>query len=153
MQKSQTDQTKVVDGMNCMKCGASVKNADICPQCGQDLSVQKKALQLSALYYNQGLDKAQIRDLSGAIDMLQRSLKYNKLNIPARNLLGLVYFETGEAVSALSEWIISKNIKPENNIATEYIQRVQAEPAKLDTINQTIKKYNIALKCCRETLR
>ena len=37
-----------------------------------------------------------------------------------------------------------------NNIATEYIQRVQAEPAKLDTINQTIKKYNIALKCCRE---
>ena len=77
-------------------------------------------------------------------------LKYNKLNIPARNLLGLVYFETGEAVSALSEWIISKNIKPDNNIATEYIQKLQAEPAKLDVINQTIKKYNIALKCCRE---
>ena len=136
--------------MNCMKCGAPAGNAGICPRCGQDLSVQKKALQLSVAYYNQGLDKAQIRDLSGAIDMLQRSLKYNKLNIPARNLLGLVYFETGEAVSALSEWIISKNIKPENNIASEYIQRVQAEPAKLDTINQTIKKYNIALKCCRE---
>ena len=136
--------------MNCMKCGAPAGNAGICPRCGQDLSVQKKALQLSVVYYNQGLDKAQIRDLSGAIDMLQRSLKYNKLNIPARNLLGLVYFETGEAVSALSEWIISKNIKPENNIASEYIQRVQAEPAKLDTINQTIKKYNIALKCCRE---
>lgn len=136
--------------MNCMKCGAPAGNAEICPGCGQDLSVQKKALQLSVRYYNQGLDKAQIRDLSGAIDMLQRSLKYNKLNIPARNLLGLVYFETGEAVSALSEWIISKNIKPENNIASEYIQRVQAEPAKLDTINQTIKKYNLALKCCRE---
>ena len=88
--------------MNCMKCGAPAGNAGICPRCGQDLSVQKKALQLSVVYYNQGLDKAQIRDLSGAIDMLQRSLKYNKLNIPARNLLGLVYFETGEAVSALS---------------------------------------------------
>ena len=136
--------------MNCMNCGAGVKNSSICPKCGCDLSVQKKALQLSVLYYNQGLDKAQIRDLSGAIDMLQRSLKYNKLNIPARNLLGLVYFETGEAVSALSEWIISKNIKPDNNIATEYIQKLQAEPAKLDVINQTIKKYNIALKCCRE---
>ena len=67
--------------MNCMNCGAGVKNSSICPKCGCDLSVQKKALQLSVLYYNQGLDKAQIRDLSGAIDMLQRSLKYNKMCI------------------------------------------------------------------------
>ena len=62
----------------------------------------------------------------------------------------LVYFETGEAVAALSEWIISKNIMPENNVATEYIATLQAEQAKLDMINQTIKKYNSALKCCRE---
>ena len=39
---------------------------------------------------------------------MKRSLKFNKLNIQARNLLGLVYFETGEAVAALSEWVISK---------------------------------------------
>ena len=65
-------------------------------------------------------------------------------------MLGLVYFETGEAVAALSEWIISKNIMPENNVATEYIATLQAEQAKLDMINQTIKKYNSALKCCRE---
>ena len=137
--------------MNCMYCGAQVGRQDTaCPACGADVSVQRKALSLSALYYNQGLDKAEIRDLSGAIDLLRRSLKYNKLNIEARNLLGLVYFETGEAVSALSEWIISKNIKPDNNIAVEYIRRLQAEPVRLDTINQTIKKYNIALKCCRE---
>ena len=96
------------------------------------------------------IDKAEIRDLSGAIDMLRRSLKFNKYNIHARNLLGLVYFETGEAVAALSEWIISKNIMPENNVATEYIATLQAEQAKLDMINQTIKKYNSALKCCRE---
>ena len=137
--------------MNCMYCKAAVgKGESVCPQCGADLGVQRRALQLSALYYNQGLDKAEIRDLSGAIDLLRRSLKYNKRNIQARNLLGLVYFETGEAVSALSEWIISKNISPDQNLAVEYIQRVQAETAKLDVINQTIKKYNIALKCCRE---
>lgn len=136
--------------MKCMNCGAVVKAVDRCPDCGFDLAVQRKSFQLSNLYYNQGLDKAQIRDLSGAIDMLKRSLKFNKLNIPARNLLGLVYFEAGEAVAALSEWIISKNIMPEQNIATEYIQRLQSEPAKLDTINQTIKKYNTALKCCRD---
>ena len=39
---------------------------------------------------------------------------------------------------------------PENNVATEYIATLQAEQAKLDMINQTIKKYNSALKCCRE---
>ena len=136
--------------MNCMNCGAPVRKGRICPQCGCDLSVQRKALQLSVRYYNQGLDKAQIRDLSGAIDLLRRSLKYDKRNLSARNLLGLVYFETGETVSALSEWIISKNIKPEHNIASEYIRKLQSEPAKLDILNQTIKNYNIALKCCRD---
>ena len=50
------------------------------------------------MYKRQGLDKAQIRDLSGAIDLLKRSLKFNKLNVQARTLLGLVYFETGEDV-------------------------------------------------------
>lgn len=137
--------------MNCMNCKAAVdREMDFCPHCGFDLGVQRKCMSLSNMYYNLGLDKAQIRDLSGAIDMLRRSLKFNKLNIQARNLLGLVYFETGEAVSALSEWIISKNIMPENNIASEYISKLQAEPAKLDMINQTIKKYNSALRCCRE---
>lgn len=137
--------------MNCLNCKAAVEpGLDFCPYCGFDLRVQRKCMSLSNMYYNLGLDKAQIRDLSGAIDMLRRSLKFNKLNIQARNLLGLVYFETGEAVSALSEWIISKNIMPENNVASEYIAKLQAEPAKLDMINQTIKKYNAALKCCRE---
>ena len=136
--------------MNCMNCGARLTNSDYCPECGCDISVQRKAYQLSNLYYNKGLEKAEIRDLSGAIDLLKRSLKFNKLNIQARNLLGLVYFETGEAVAALSEWVISKNIMPDYNIASQYIQKLQAEPNKLDNSNQTIKKYNEALKCCRE---
>ncbi len=115
----------------------------------QSSSVEEKAIQLSNVYYNYGLDRAQIRDLSGAIDLLERSLKYNKRNIRARNLLGLVYFETGEVVAALSEWVLSKNIKPENNIASEYIEKVQANQARLETIQQTIKRYNRALDACR----
>ena len=35
------------------------------------------------------------------------------------------------------------------NIAAEYIDRLQANANKLDGINQTIKKYNEALGCCR----
>ena len=135
--------------MNCMNCGALLNKSPYCPSGGFNVEVQKKVWQLSNLYYNQGLEKAEIRDLSGAIDLLKRSLKFNKLNIQARNLLGLVYFETGEAVAALSEWVISKNIMPENNIASEYIDRLQENANKLDVINQTIKKYNDSLQCCR----
>lgn len=98
--------------MNCMNCKSVVDvGMEICPNCGFNLRVQRKCFSLSNMYYNLGLDKAEIRDLSGAIDMLRRSLKFNKYNIHARNLLGLVYFETGEAVAALSEWIIRYRIQ------------------------------------------
>ncbi len=135
--------------MICMYCGENVGARNICPRCGGDLSVQRKADQLSKICYNEGLDKAQIRDLSGAIDMLERSLKYDKRNIDARNLLGLVYFEVGETVSALSEWIISKNLQPEDNIASDFIDRVQAHPEQLKEVQRSIRKYNDALEASR----
>ncbi|MDO4490627.1 MAG: tetratricopeptide repeat protein [Lachnospiraceae bacterium] len=136
--------------MICIQCGATVPEDPFCPVCGSDLKIQTIACHLSNQFYNQGLDKAQIRDLSGAITLLRQSLKYNKRNIDARNLLGLVYYETGEAVSALSEWVISKNIKPDDNLASDYIEKLQADPEKLDQINDSIKKYNLALICCRD---
>ncbi len=135
--------------MNCMNCGAVLNDSSYCPSCGYHVELQKKVWHLSNMYYNRGLEKAEIRDLSGAIDLLEQSLKLNKLNVQARNLLGLVYFEMGEAVAALSEWVISKNIMPENNIASDYINRLQQNANKLDIINQTIKKYNDSLQCCR----
>ncbi len=137
--------------MNCMNCGGPVMpGLDYCTRCGWNVSVQKKAIYLSRLYYNRGLEKASIRDLSGAITCLKQSLKFYKGNIQARNLLGLVYFETGEVVSALSEWVISKNIRPENNLAETYINKLQSNPNKLENINQTIRKYNQALEYCRQ---
>ena len=138
--------------MNCMNCGAFLtdKDLDYCPHCGCNVLIQKKVEYLSKLYYNQGLEKASIRDLSGAVNCLKQSLTFNKRNIQARNLLGLVYFETGEVVAALSEWEISKNLQPNRNIANEYINRLQANSNKLDAINETIRKYNNALALCRE---
>ena len=90
---------------------------------------------------------------SGAIVSLRQSLKFNKNNVEARNLLGLVYFEMGEAVSALREWVISKNMRPEKNIADDYIDKVQSNATRLDSINQTIKKYNQALIYCHQDSR
>ena len=138
--------------MNCMNCGAFLTDMDLdyCPNCGYNVLIQKKVDYLSKIFYNQGLEKASIRDLSGAIACLKQSLMYDKRNIRARNLLGLVYFETGEVVAALSEWVISKNLQPTRNLASEYINKLQANPNKLAAINETIKKYNHALMLCRE---
>ncbi len=105
---------------------------------------------LSNRFYNEGLEKASVRDMTGAVSSLRDSLKFNKNNIDARNLLGLIYYETGEVVPALSEWVISKNLKAEDNIADSYMDMVRNNPSELETVNQTIKKFNIALNYCHQ---
>ncbi len=134
--------------MKCYNCGCTLSENDFCTGCGADVRVYKRIMHLSDMYYNDGLKKAQVRDLSGAVASLRQSLKCYKGNIEARNLLGLVYFEMGEAVSALSEWVISKNLRPKKNIADDFINQIQSNPSKLDSINQTIKKFNQALAYC-----
>jgi len=134
--------------MFCYNCGCNLSEHDFCTACGADVSLYKKIMHVSNMYYNEGLEKAGVRDLSGAINSLRQSLKFNKNNVEARNLLGLVYFEMGEAVAALSEWVISKNLRPEKNIADDYIDMIQSNASRLDTMNQTIKKYNQAYTYC-----
>lgn len=134
--------------MICYNCGCRLTEHDFCTGCGADVGLYKKILSMSNRFYNDGLEKATVRDLSGAVVSLRQSLKFNKNNIDARNLLGLVYFEMGETVAALSEWVISKNLRPKKNIADDYIDMIQTNQGRLDAINQTIKKYNQALAYC-----
>ncbi len=134
--------------MKCFVCGCRLSEKNYCTGCGTDVTVYKKIIYASNRCYNEALDKASVRDLSGAVASLRQSLKFNKNNTQARNLLGLVYFEMGEAVSAFSEWVISKNLQSKKNIADDYLSAIQTNPTKLDTINQTIKKYNQALAYC-----
>ncbi len=132
--------------MNCPRCNAQVAFVkDRCDNCGQSLRNHRRIVSLSNTYYNQGLNQAKVRDLSGAICSLKQSLEFYKMNTNARNLLGLIYFEVGEVVSALSEWVISKHFQPGDNDADKYIRMVQSDPNKLEVYNQTIKKYNSAL--------
>ena len=114
------------------------------------MNYAKKFLYQSNYWYNDGLKKAQIRDMSGAIVSLRRSLQYNRENIAARNLLGLVYYGIGEVAEALVEWIISKNFRPRDNIANEYIKDVQASANELEVINQAVKKYNQCIGYCQQ---
>lgn len=136
--------------MECYKCGAVLSDSGFCNSCGADVRLYKKILKSSEAYYNQGLSRAQARDLSGAAECLRQSVKLYKHNTKARNLLGLVYFEMGEAVAALSQWVISKNLQPEKNIADTYLNAIQKNAGRLETINQTIKKYNQALAYARQ---
>ena len=136
--------------MVCYNCGSRLSEHPFCTACSADVSLYKKIMHVSNMYYNEGLEKANIRDLSGAIVCLRQSVKFNKNNIEARNLLGLVYFEMGEVVAALSEWVISKNLRSEKNIADDYIGMIQSSGSRLESINQTIKKYNQALVYCMQ---
>lgn len=110
----------------------------------------KKLIYQSNYWYNDGLSKAQIHDMSGAISSLRKSLQYNRGNIVARNLLGLVYYGRGEVGAALVEWIISKNFKSHENIADYFIKKVQGNPSELETMNNAIKKYNQCLVYCEQ---
>ena len=139
--------------MICYKCNHEAGKEKTCPLCGADLSVFQKIIRLSNMYYNDGLQKAEVRNLSGAIISLKKSLKFNKYNIDARNLLGLVYYEMGEIVDALSEWVISKSYQEEDNIAGRYLDELRQNRAQLEVNNQTIKKYNQALLYCRQDSR
>jgi Flp pilus assembly protein TadD len=121
-----------------------------CERCGEDLTLYRKIMKASNMYYNNGLERAKVRDLSGAVSSLLTSLELNKANTSARNLLGLIYYEMGETVAALSEWVISKHFQPEKNDADDYINAVQSNPTKLDSLNQTIKRYNTALMSAKQ---
>lgn len=109
-----------------------------------------KLIYQSNFWYNDGLKKANIRDLSGAIVSLRRSLQYNRSNVAARNLLGLVYYGRGEVVEALVEWILSKNFQSHDNIANYYISKVQEVPGELEGINQCVKKFNQCLEYAQQ---
>lgn len=139
--------------MICYRCGHDAERDEFCPNCQADLRIFNRAIRISNSYYNDGLQKAQVRNLSGAIISLKQSLKFYKYNTVARNLLGLVYYETGEVVQALSEWVISMNYQPSNNRAKYYIEQMKNNREQLNTINQTIKKYNQAILYCKNGSR
>lgn len=132
--------------MNCTNCNTPLINTYMCPKCGQKDELARKIIFASNWHYNQGLAKTKVRDLTGATNSLLMSLKYNKRNTQARNLLGLIYYQIGEIVNALGEWVISVHFQPENNVANTYIKAIQNNPGKLQFSNRIIQKYNMALE-------
>ena len=53
--------------MECYNCGAPLTMSGFCQKCGADVKIYKKILQASNSFYNEGLERAGVRNLSGAI--------------------------------------------------------------------------------------
>lgn len=130
----------------CPKCGQELDQEEYCNKCKASFKAYNRIKKDSKILYNQGLQMAQIRDLSGAITSLKTSLRLDKKNIDARNLLGLVYLEIGETVQALQQWVISKNMMANDNIANKYLKDIQENQAYLERLSSAVKRYNQALQ-------
>ncbi|MCD7738585.1 MAG: tetratricopeptide repeat protein [Lachnospiraceae bacterium] len=136
--------------MKCYRCGAELTTHNFCPSCRSDVGQYKQIMYAANRMYNSGLEKAQQRDLTGAVRDLHQCLKLNKEHVDARNLLGLIYFEMGEVARALGEWTISTNLQQEDNVADSYIKQLQSSQNDLNNLNLAIRKYNLALSYCEE---
>ncbi len=138
--------------MLCYRCNGTVDpSRDTCSKCGTDVRVYKKIVYASNRYYNEGLVKAQARDLTGARDSLRKSLYLYKKNTNARNLLGLVEYAMGESAEALKEWVLSKNLSTSRNanVADRFINSMKRNMRELDSEGHGIRKYNQALNYAR----
>ncbi|MGP8312287.1 tetratricopeptide repeat protein [Enterocloster aldenensis] len=110
-----------------------------------DMDYARRNQQIANSFYNLGLEKSRIRDLSGAAQCLKKSLHFNKYQTDARNLLGLIYYENGEVADALVQWVISLNLQPEDNLADHYLDEIQRKPGQLERESQNVKTFNQAL--------
>lgn len=133
--------------MKCPKCGNSITGRKRrCEHCGADVSAFCQLRRMSNRMYNQGLEKASVRDLTGAAEVLRKSLEMDKGNVSARNLLGLVYYEMGETTEALCQWVLSQNISSNDNDADRLIDLVRSDSTCFSDQNSAIRKFNVALE-------
>ncbi|MBQ5953515.1 MAG: hypothetical protein IJL47_05705 [Lachnospiraceae bacterium] len=132
--------------MLCYQCGNTLGAGKYCLRCGADVQMYRKIARLANRYYNEGLARASVRDLSGAVAALKQCLAIDKRNIPARNLLGLVLYERGETIDALAEWVVSTNYLPHDNLAESYVEALQKDRTEMDLASNAIHKFNLALE-------
>ena len=134
----------------CLYCGQPVSASGYCTACHMNQPFMRKALNTSAYHYNIGLERAKARDLSGALESLKASLRYNKMNIKSRNLLGLVLYEMGEVVPAISQWVMSVNYQAEKNPAVRYLKELRDDPKELEKVSETARQFNQALEHAKQ---
>lgn len=134
----------------CPYCGNKLTGEDQCTNCQREVAWVKTCYLKSESYYMKAYEAAKERKLTTASALLKKSLCFNKRNIEARNLLGLVYYELGETYQALNMWHRSLTLEKTNNIASEYIDKVGHDVKILKTYKASSTLYNEALKYLKE---
>ena len=129
----------------CPYCGSREQSGLYCRNCLRKIDWAKEIQYKSAWYYNRGYEAALTRNLTQASKYLKEALLFNKHHIEARNLLGLIYFETGQVGLALKEWIISQSLCREENRAAYYIEQIQENSKILSEYKEAVMLYNKAL--------
>lgn len=132
--------------VKCPYCNHDGNSIGVCHACGEDLLWVERLYIKSEYYYNKAYEYATSRELSLAIPCLEKAISFNKYNVKAKNLLGLIYFEIGEIASALKLWILSDALCKEDNIAVEYMNRLQKMPKRLEAYKDSLTLYNRALR-------
>lgn len=132
--------------MICPNCKAKNSKGYTCTNCGIDIVFFTKTVKVSTTLYNKALYNAKEMNLSLAIDLLNKSITFNKNNYQARNLLGLIYYDLGRIGDALKQWIISASIMKKDNLAAEYLERIQNNEKEIYTKNEAVVMYNKALE-------
>lgn len=136
--------------MKCPNCGFKFGSGNICPSCGDNAAMRARAYNISARLYNIGLEQAKSRDLSGAVESLKKSILFDKNNINARNVLGLVYYEMGQMADALVQWIVSQNIRSDKNPAAEYLRIYGENIRSSEKMEDSVSLYNEALEYVKQ---
>ena len=131
--------------MTCPNCKKQNINKTICKYCGVNMPVFFKSIKISARFYNRALIKARSFELYESISLLENSIKFDKKNIHARNLLGLVYFEVGQPADAIKQWILSRKISKHDNLASSYLEMAEEEASSLQNHDDAVKLYNEAI--------
>lgn len=131
--------------MRCPNCGASSESID-CIECGRSVPLSIQIINNAIRFYNEALIKINMKDLSGAIDLCEKSISLDKNNIDARNLLGLLHYKKGAIGEALKHWMVSSNIDTnKTNKAFYYLEDFKSNPKKYNNVNDAVVLYNQAI--------
>ena len=140
--------------MRCPMCHEEAEGR-VCTHCGHNLEAAYAMAKASGRFYNEGLRYAQKEQYQHARIWLKKAIRYNRENLQARNLLGLVYMQTGEIGEAVGQWTQSVAICEDAavNPAVEYLKKVSRTLGKAAQLKQAVRLYNEGLALLQDGQR
>ncbi|MFR8088862.1 MAG: tetratricopeptide repeat protein [Lachnospirales bacterium] len=140
--------------MRCPMCHEEAEGR-VCTHCGHNLEAAYAMAKASGRFYNEGLRYARKEQYQHARIWLKKAIRYNRENLQARNLLGLVYMQTGEIGEAVGQWTQSAVICEDAavNPAVEYLKKASRALGKAAQLKQAVRLYNEGLALLQDGQR